>query len=105
MKTLEIIHLRLTGGGPQNLLEIVRECVGPNPGKMEVRFYRQGKLPNDFAVHIHGEGAGGEESPSEAGIRLTCLLKDYGMVAHSVWSECCRLDGDPKNNERRERTK
>lgn len=98
MKTLEIIHLRLAGKSPQNLVDIIREAIGPFGDQLDIRFYRHTKLSNDLAVHLNREEAGGGGGASDVGIRLAALLKNFGMVAHSVWTEC--RDLDEKNQER-----
>jgi hypothetical protein len=88
MKILEIIHLRLAGETSGNMYKLMRELIGPDPEGMKIRFYRHVKLANDLRVHLHREAAGGDLGASEAGIRLAALLKDYGMVEHSVWTRC-----------------
>lgn len=95
MKILEIIHLRLAGETSRNMVKLMREFIGPEPEGVEVRFYCHVKLENDIAVHLHREGAGREEGPSEVGTRLAALLKDYGMVDHSVWIDCRGRDETP----------
>ena len=46
------------------------------------------KLANDLAVHLTWETDIEDSGASDVGIRLTALLKDYGMVSHTVWTEC-----------------
>ena len=91
MKTLEIIHLRLAANTPQNLVDIIHNSIGPVPEELEVRLYNHSKLANDIAVHLHREASATGGGPSEVGTRLVALLKEFGMVSHSVWTECCRL--------------
>lgn len=95
MKTLEIIHLRFTSDTPQNLVEIIHDSMGPVPEEVEVRYYHHSKLANDFAIHLHREASATEVNPSKVGTRLVALLKEIGMVAHSVWIESCDM---PKNS-------
>ncbi len=91
MKAIEIIHLRLAGNGPENLVDIIRDSVGSVPALADVRIYRHSKLRNDLAIHLHRETAGANSGFSDVGIRLASLLRDHGMVEHSVWAECCGL--------------
>jgi hypothetical protein len=91
MKTVEIIHLRLAGDSPEDLMDMVRECIGAEINQMEFRFYRNVKLANDLAVHLLREAGGKADGVSDVGIRLASLLKDHGMVSHSVWTEHCHL--------------
>ena len=87
MKTLEIIHLRLAGNGPHDLVDLIRRSFDPEPGRIEVRIYKHAKLTNDFAIHVHRETVGRNDGASEVGIRLASLLRDHGMIDHTVWFE------------------
>ena len=89
MKTLEIIHLRLAGDSPQTLVDAIRKSVGSEPDPMEVRIYRHTRLETDLAVHLHRDVAMRNDCASNVGIRLASLLREYGMVEHSVWVEAC----------------
>ena len=95
MKTTEIIHLRLAGSGPEDLVDIIRRSIGSAPELMDVRIYRHSKLKNDLAIHLHRETDKDKDGISDIGVRLTALLKDYGMVEHSIWTQCCRLEEGP----------
>ena len=92
MKTVEIIHLRLAGSSPQNLVDIIREAIGPDGDELKIRFFRHTKLDNDLSVHLEREAGAWDEGASDVGTKLAALLKEFGMVAHSVWIECCDLD-------------
>lgn len=91
MKTLEIIHLRLTGENPENLETMIRKCIGTEFEKMEIRIYRNGKLASDLAVHLIRDVDENDRGASDVGIRLAAMLRDHGMVYHSIWEECCGL--------------
>ena len=90
MKTLEIIHLRLAGDSPQTLVDVIRKSIGSEPDLMEVRIYRHTRLETDLAVHLHRESAGRNDRVCDVGIRLASLLREYGMVEHTLW-----VDGKP----------
>lgn len=96
MKNLEIIHLRLAGESPENLVDVIRMCIGDQGEKMEIRIYRNMKLASDLVVHLIREAEGKDREASDIGIRLAALLKDHGMVAHSLWDECCVLGGQAR---------
>ena len=55
MKTLEVIHLRLAGSGPEDLVDIIRRSIGSPYELMDIRIYRHSKLKNDLAIHLHRE--------------------------------------------------
>lgn len=92
MKTMEIIHVRLAGNGPDDLLDIICSSVGNASEIKEVKIYRHLKLENDVAIHLHRKPGGSENNLSNIGLRLASLLKDLGMVSHSIWSECCCVE-------------
>ncbi|MFV2073804.1 MAG: hypothetical protein ACC742_14280 [Thermoanaerobaculales bacterium] len=87
MKTLEIIHLRLAGENPQTLVEVIRKSIDSESDPTEARIYRHARLKTDLAVHLHREVAGKSDRASDLGIRLASLLREHGMVEHSVWEE------------------
>ena len=87
MKTLEIIHLRLAGDNLQTLVDVIRTSIDSGPGPMKVRIYRHARLKNDLVVHLHREGAERSDHASDLGERLASVLREHGMVEHSVWKE------------------
>ncbi len=87
MKIVEIIHVRLTAGNPQNLSESIKKSVGPRSTEEVFTIYRRDKLKTDLAVHIHRKGGDEEKGPSQFGLRLASALKDYGLVEHTIWKE------------------
>jgi N-methylhydantoinase B/oxoprolinase/acetone carboxylase alpha subunit len=87
MRWLEIIHLRLAGKNPGALVDAIRKTVDSGTDSMEVRIYRHAKLETDLIVHLHRNAAGGTENTSDLGARLASVLREYGMVEHSVWQE------------------
>ena len=92
MKTTEIIHLRLAGIGPEDLVDIIRRSIGSGSESIGIRIYRHSKLKSDLAIHLHRESGKDKDGASDVGVRLTALLKDYGMVEYSIWKECCHLE-------------
>jgi hypothetical protein len=89
MNTLEIIHLRLAGNDPGALVDMIHQSVGSGVDSVVVRIYRNAKLETDLAVHLHRQVTEWDGRASDVGTRLTALLREYGMVEHSVWVEAC----------------
>jgi hypothetical protein len=87
MNTLEIIHLRLAGSDPRALVDMIHQSVGSGVASLEVRIYRHAKLETDLAVHLHRKATEWDGRASDVGTRLTALLREYGIVEHSVWVE------------------
>jgi hypothetical protein len=84
IEILEIIHLRLSRSGPGELAELIGEVVrvGREQG---VRVYRHSRIETDLLVHLHRDVEENSGGPSELGSRLVSLLRDHGIVEHSVW--------------------
>ena len=87
MKLLEIIHLRLAGDSPRNLVEAIRGSVDSQADPTQVRVYRHARIAGDLIIHLHRDLIGGSELTSDLGARLASVLREYGMVEHSVWQE------------------
>lgn len=84
IRILEIIHLRLSRSGPGELMELIAEVV--RAGQEEgVRVYRHTRIETDLLVHLHRDVEESSDGPSELGSRLVSLLRDHGIVEHSVW--------------------
>lgn len=81
---LEVIHLRLARIGPGELTELIAE-VGRAADEEGVRVYRHSRIETDLLVQIQRDGEDGDAAPSELGARLASLLRDHGIVEHSVW--------------------
>jgi len=86
IRTLEVIHLRLARLHPGELEELIAEVVraGDEEG---VHVYRHSRIDTDLLVQLHRQGEEGAECPSDLGSRLVSLLRDRGIVEHSVWIE------------------
>lgn len=94
MRALEVVHLRLAVDGAADLVDVIRESLGSQMESMEARIYRNARLGSDLAVHLHREIGEEHVSASDVGIRLAALLREHGMVEHSVWVEASgRADG------------
>ena len=92
MKTLEVLHLRLAGEERGTLVDLIRRSVEPDEPSIDVRIYGHETLATDLVVHLHQDATEQAVRPSDLGVRLAALLRDYGMVEHSVWS---RLESSP----------
>ena len=86
MRILEAIHLRLAGQEAAVLPELMFEVVGRTRAG-EVHVYRHSRVESDLIVHLHREVPEGEDSRSELGSELASLLREHGLVEHSVWIE------------------
>jgi len=87
VKQLEMIHVRLVVDCPDELGNEIRQLTtGPASG-IEVAIYRRSGVSNDLGVFIVHDDAIPGGGPSRLGVQLASELRQYGMVAHSTWSE------------------
>jgi hypothetical protein len=90
MKWLEIIELRSVEKDKKTLEaqiekifhEVEREFIGKS-----VRSYRRVLIETDFSIHLFHETENMETGGSEIGLRLVAVLRDFGLVNHSIWTE------------------
>lgn len=52
-----------------------------------IRFFRHPLMESDMAVHLYWDTSKSEPAGSDFGQELIQLLKEYGLVNHSVWIE------------------
>lgn len=88
MKWLEVIKLRLAGGGESLLEELLRLIpeIGQS-GLVEMKTYRHAALETDFSLHLHWESKNPDQNGSTLGLRLAQALKEFGLIDHSIWIE------------------
>ena len=87
MKQLEIIHLRSSGEALDSLGHRIRESLGAEHEKTEVRLYRRPGLETDLAVHIHHLEEPGREKSNGLALQLAAALRSFGIVDHTLWEE------------------
>lgn len=86
MNRLEIIHLRLTDGLPEDLVRGILQSATTFGRRSELLIYRRERVATDLSIHLVHRGPA-EELPSPFGMRLASALREHGMVEHSVWTE------------------
>ena len=87
MKRLEIIHVRLAVGYPEDLIGDIQRTAAEQNQKCDLKVYLHAELPTDLAIHILHESSHTEELASSLGLQLASEMKEHGMVEHSVWIE------------------
>ncbi len=82
---LETIHLRLARMGTDELAELIRDVL--RAGEEEgVRVFHHTRIGTDLLVVVHPRAEASDfVAASELGLRLVSLLRDHGIVDHSVW--------------------
>ena len=88
MRTLEIIHLRLSGEPAESLRDRISESINAAEGDSEVvTLHRRKGLETDVAIHISHLAEPKTEGPSSLGVRLASALRSFGIVEHTLWEE------------------
>lgn len=85
-RILEVIHLRLAGHDADALPQLIYEVVGRLP-EMTVHVFRHSRVETDLLVHLHRESTEVVDTRSELGSRLASMLREHGLVEHSIWIE------------------
>ena len=90
MRWIEVIKLRIAEKNPelieQTIFKLITD-VNNNGSMVEIKMYRHAMLDNDMSVHLHWESERAEPRGSATGLCLLHVLKDYGLISHSVWVE------------------
>jgi hypothetical protein len=86
MTRLEIIHLRLAGPTPPDLVADISRAIGVGGAAARAHIYRHATLAGDLSIHLPLE-SGDEAERSILGTHLAQALQEHGMVEHTVWVE------------------
>ena len=90
MKWIEVISLRSASHNSEEIckevLASIKECKRDQRLK-EMKLYRHGTIEIDISVQLAWESGNVNLMGSEAAQHLIHLLKEYGLVNHSVWIE------------------
>ena len=95
MKWIEIITLRhfttALDRFDNNLIPSLKAKCG-NGGLMDVRVFRHESIKTDLSIHFHWDSAKASSTGSNEAHHIIQLLKEYGLVNHSVWVEESSLE-------------
>jgi hypothetical protein len=90
MKWMEVIKLRIAEKKPhlieQKIVKLITD-VNNNGIMKEIKLYRHAMLDNDVSVHLYWESEKAEPQGSATGLCLLHVLKEFGLISHSVWVE------------------
>ncbi len=90
MKWMEVIKLRTAENNLEFMEPLLRKLMvenGNTGGMEEIKMYRNALLDHDACIHIHWASQRAEPQGSATGLCMVHILKDFGMVSHSVWLE------------------
>jgi len=90
MKWIEVVQLRAAESN-QNLLDTrLKQLVkGSNRENRQpgIMVYRRALIPMDYSIHIIHDDEEMEHAGSPLGLQLVAVLKEFGLVNHSIWND------------------
>ncbi|MFC1888254.1 hypothetical protein ACFL4G_00720 [Thermodesulfobacteriota bacterium] len=93
MRWIEIINLRSASVPRESIEQKLPGSTAEvklSESLMAIQVYRHATLDTDLSVHLLFESPGPETRPSALGQQLVALLREYGLVNHSIWVEKAR---------------
>ncbi len=87
MKWLEIIELRAVHIDQNLLNQQIASLLDELKNENAINIYVNIRVETDWSIHVQHESKKFEEQGSEVGKRLKAMLKEFGLVNHSIWVE------------------
>jgi hypothetical protein len=90
MKWMEVIKLRMAEKEPQSveqkILKLIKD-VGNGRRIKDIKLYHNVLVGNDLSINLYWESGKAEPQGSTTGLCLVHILREYGLISHSVWVE------------------
>jgi hypothetical protein len=90
MQWMEVVKLRIAEKDPesveQEIVKLIKE-LGDKGNMKDTKLYHDAVVDNDLMVHLYWETDNAEPQGSATGLCLVHVLKEYGLISHSVWVE------------------
>jgi hypothetical protein len=90
MQWMEVVKLRIAEKNPESIekevMKLIKE-LGNNGNMKDIKLYHDAVVDNDLMVHLYWETDNAEPQGSATGLCLVHVLRDYGLISHSVWVE------------------
>jgi hypothetical protein len=90
MKWLEIIELRSVTKDKSTLISQIEQILcdlRQEFKEKDVHSYSRVQIETDYSIHLFHEAETIDPCGSEIGLRLATILREFGMVNHSIWQE------------------
>jgi hypothetical protein len=88
MEWMEVIKLRIAEKTPelveQEIEKLIKE-LGNNGNMKDIRLYHNAVVNNDLSVHLYWQSGKAEPQGSAIGLCLAHVLREFGLISHSVW--------------------
>lgn len=89
MKWLEIIEIRITGKDHDlvgsYLTQLYEQIT--KESKHQIKILNKYNLDTDFSIHLKHDSSEIKQSGSTLGQSIIAVLKEHGMVNHTIWME------------------
>ena len=90
MKWMEVVKLRIAEkkqeSVEQEVVKLIKE-LGDKGNMKDIKLYHNAVVDNDLSVHLCWETDNAEPQGSATGLCLVHVLKEYGLISHSIWVE------------------
>lgn len=90
MKWLEIIELRSVNSNRELLKSQLRNLINEaeqEAKKQAIKVYSRVMVDTDFSIHLFHNSKKATSDGSPLGMHLASVLKEFGLINHSVWIE------------------
>jgi hypothetical protein len=90
MAWMEIIRVNMAEDNRALLEDKLREFVSnpaQNKKNRDIRIYRNAEVENSLSIHLYWNTGRPLLQGSQTGLRLTHVLRETGLISHSVWIE------------------
>ena len=90
MKFLEVIELRSADCLKTDLEPVLHNLIEDVSGKAKehcITVYGHMTIDTDFRIHLLHGSMEAQCERSALGLQISALLKEYGLVNHSIWTE------------------
>ena len=86
---LEIIELQITGKDSEKVKACLKQLFKQvqKDKDIMIKVYSKLNLDNDFSIHLFDNTNTLEQHGSALGQHLVSVLKEFGLVNHSMWIE------------------
>ena len=86
---LEIIELQITGNDSEKVKACLKQLLKQvqKDKDIMIKVYNKLNLDNDFSIHLADNTNTLEQHGSALGQHLVSVLKEFGLVNHSMWIE------------------
>jgi len=90
MKWLEIIQLRSSTMNRGSLEQLLATWISEDAkydAAQTIKVFKHATVETDYSIHIEYDTDKSICDASELGVKMTTVLKEFGLVNHNIWIE------------------